>query len=134
MKTSRLPIARVIADTTLRDGISDEFSNEIAAYLLSEGRVNELESVLRDVQADWAQAGKLEVLARSAHPLEDAMIDQIRSQINKLYPDVKEIVITEIHDPSIVGGVKLNLPNQQLDLSVESKLNIFKQVATAGKD
>ena len=51
-----------------------------------------------------------------------------------LYPDAKKIIVTEVHDPEIIGGVKLSLANQQLDMSVEAKLNKFKQLTTAGKD
>jgi F0F1-type ATP synthase delta subunit len=34
----------------------------------------------------------------------------------------------------VIGGVRLSLANQQLDLSVESKLNKFKQLTAAGKE
>ncbi len=134
MKTARTRIASVIADNTLKSGASKAYINEIAAYLLSENRVGELDSVLRDVQADWAKAGHVEVIANSAHPLTASIRTDIIKQIKQLYPDAKEIIITEEHDPGLLGGVRLNLADQQLDLSVEAKLNKFKQLTTAGKD
>ena len=69
MKAPRTRLARLVADQTLKKGVSKHFDREIAAYLLSEGRTNELDSLLRDVQADWAEAGHVEVMARSAYPL-----------------------------------------------------------------
>jgi len=134
MKQPRTRIANVIATKTLKSGVSKRFSEEIAAYLLNERRVNELDSVLRDVQADWAQDGYVEVLANSAHPLSQEVKAEISKQIRHIYPDAKQIVVTEIHDPKIVGGVRLNLSNQQLDLSVQAKLNKFKQLTAAGKE
>jgi F0F1-type ATP synthase delta subunit len=134
MKTRRAPIARSIADRTLAKGVSKQLSREVAAYLLSEGRVGELDSLLRDVQADWAASGHLEVLASSAHPLTAAVRADITAQVKQLYPDVKQIIVTEVHDSAVIGGVRLNLPNQQLDMTVEAKLNKFKQLTTAGKD
>jgi F0F1-type ATP synthase delta subunit len=134
MKQPRHRIAGVIADRTLRSGVSKQLSREVAAYLLSERRVNELDSVLRDVQADWADAGQVEVIAASAHVLTPAVRADISQQTKHLYPAAKQIIVTETHDPEVIAGVRLSFPNQQLDLSVEAKLNKFKQLTTAGKD
>lgn len=134
MKQSRVKLAQTVADTTLKSGVSRQYSQEVAAYLLSERRVNELDSVLRDVQADWAKAGYVEVLASSAHRLDAAVIADIKRQIAQLYPGAKQIIVTEVHDPAIIGGVRLSLADQQLDLSVEAKLHRFKQLTTTGKD
>lgn len=133
MKASRTRIAGVIADKTLQSGISEQLAREVAALLLSEGGVGELDSLLRDVQADWADRGYVEVLAASAHPLSSDAKSTITKQVRTLYPDAKQIVVTEVLDPEVIGGVRLSLANQQLDLSVEAKLNKFKQL-TAGKE
>ncbi len=134
MKQPRTKIARVIADQTLQDGPSKKLGREIAAYLLREGRVNELDSVLRDVQADWAAAGYVEVLAASAHELTGAVKADIAKRVKRLQPAAKRIIVTEVRDPAVIGGVRLSFANQQLDLSVQAKLNRFKQLAATGKD
>lgn len=133
MKTPRTKIASTIADRTLKSGHSTSLAKEIAAYLLAEGRVGELDSILRDVQADWAEAGYVEVLAATAFPLSADVRTSITNQVKSLYPDAKQVIVTEVPDPEVIGGVRLSLANQQLDLSVEAKLNKFKQL-TAGKD
>jgi F-type H+-transporting ATPase subunit delta len=133
MKTPRTRIASTIAAKTLKAGNSKALSKEIAAYLLSERRVNELDSLLRDVQDDWAQSGYVEVVASSAFPLTATVKADIAKQIRQLYSDAKQIIVTEVNDPEVIGGVKLSLANQQLDLTVEAKLNKFKQLtATSG--
>lgn len=134
MKTSRTVVSQTLADRLLRFGPSKKLDREIAAYLLLEHRVGELDSLLRDIQADWATAGYVEVVAASAYPLSQKVKADIKYQIKKLYPKAKQVVISEVHDPKIIGGVRLDLANQQLDLSVEAKLNKFKQLTTAGKD
>jgi F0F1-type ATP synthase delta subunit len=134
MKTPRPRIASTIADTTLDKGMSKHYAKEIAAYLLAEGRVNELDSVLRDVQADWAEKGYVEALVRSAHPLTAEVKADIAKHVRALYPAAKTVTVTEISDPTVVGGVQINLAHQQLDLSVEAKLNKFKQLTGAGKE
>jgi len=133
MKTPRTRIAQVIADRTLQSGADEALAREVAAYVLAERRVGELNSLMRDVQEDWARAGQVEVLAASAHPLNNEVRQDIETQIKTIYPNAKRIIVTEVLDPEVIGGVRLSLANQQLDLSVEAKLNKFKQL-TAGKE
>jgi len=138
MKTPRLEIASTIAAHTYyehEDGVSTKaYAREVAAMLLLEGRVGELDSLLRDIQADWALHGYVEVLAYSAHPLTEVTKAEIEARISPLFPDAKQIVVTQVVDPSVVGGVRIRLADRQLDLSVEGKLNKFKQLTGAGKE
>jgi F0F1-type ATP synthase delta subunit len=134
MKATRTKLARAIAGKTLKQGASKRLDREVAAYLLSENRVDELESLLRDIQTDWAEAGYVEVIARSAHPLTAAIKSDIARQAKRVYPHAKNITVTEVNDPEIIGGVRLELPQKQWDLSIEAKLNRFKQLTITGKD
>jgi F0F1-type ATP synthase delta subunit len=134
MKAPRRRIAATIADDTLKNGVSKDYARELAAYLLAERRVGELDSLLRDVQAAWADKGYVEVLARSAHPLTAEVTADITERIRTLYPQAEKIVVTEVADPSVVGGVRIDLANQQLDLTVQAKLHKFKQLTGAGKE
>ena len=118
MKTRRTRIAQTIADKTLKSGSSKKLNQEIAAYLLAERRVGDLDSILRDVQADWAEAGVIEVIASSAHELSAANKADIKKQVAKLYPAANKIIVTHVEDPEVIGSVRLELPNQQLDMSV----------------
>lgn len=128
MKVSRTCIASAVADHTLANGSSKTYAREIAAYLLAEGRVGELDSLLRDVQADWAERGYVEVIARSAHPITEEIKSEIAAQAKKLFPNASQLVVTPVEDTSVIGGVQISLADKQLDLSVEAKLNKFKQL------
>lgn len=134
MKTPRTRISHVIAERLLASGGSKDAVTNIAAYLLSERRAGELDSIMRDVQAEWARQGHVEVLASSAHPLTDATRTDIEARVRTIYANAKTILVTEVHDPAVVGGVRLNLSDQQLDLSVQAKLNKFKQLTLSGKE
>jgi F0F1-type ATP synthase delta subunit len=134
MATERSRTAGVIAAHTLSKGVTKKYAREVAALLLSTRRVGQLDSLLRDVQADWAEAGYVEVLAYSAHELNSATKNDIAARVKKIYPAAKDVVITEVRDSAVLGGVRISLPNQQLDLSIEAKLNRFKQLTGAGKE
>lgn len=134
MKLPRTQISSTIADHILKDGSSKKYVNEVAAYLLLERRVNDLDSILRDIQASWAEDGYVEVIATTAFPLDASTRIEIEKRIKKYYPSAKKIIITELHDPEAIGGVRLSLANQQLDFTIETKLNKFKHLTTVGKD
>lgn len=132
MKTPRHQIAAVLADQTLEPGFdADNFSRSVAAYLLNEHRTSELNSLLRDIMQKRAEQGIIEVLAVSAHELSTEVTEQIKSTVRELYPEAKKIIISPVKDVEVLGGVRLELPNQQLDLTVRGKLNRFKQLTMA---
>lgn len=133
MKVPRTRISDTIAQKTLSSGVTKQLSKEVAAYLLSTKRTEELNSIMRDVQADWAKKGIIDVDAVSAFPISSEVRKDIIAAVRKIYPNSKKINITAQHDPKIVGGVRLELANSQLDLSIQSKLNKFKQLAVSGK-
>lgn len=131
MKTSRMVIARVITKKIAKVS-PKQLSREVAAYLLEEGRVGELDSLLRDVMQQRADAGTVEADVVSAHDLNDAIRGDIRARVGALYPKADEIIINEQLDSDVVGGIKVELAHQQLDLSIRSKLNRFKQLTATG--
>ncbi len=134
MRQSRIKISQVIADKTLQSGVSKNLAEEIAAYLLAERRVSDLSSLARDIQGMRAEAGYVEVLVSSAHSLTAEVKDQITATIKNLYPDAIEILVTEVHDPAIIGGVRLNLADIQLDLTLRARLNKLKQLTLTGNN
>lgn len=129
MKMPRSQIVPVVAKLTQKAGTTKRLSREIAAYLLEENRVSELDSLLRDVIAYRSAEGIVEITAISAHELSDAMRRDIEKLVREQFPSVKQIVINQRIDKSTVGGVRLELVDRQLDLTVCSKLNRLKQVA-----
>lgn len=132
-KTSRKSVASALAAKSLSGGISKKFSLGIAAYLLAERRTNELDPLMRDIQSLWAEQGYVNALAVTAHPINDAARKQMRRTVASAYPKAKTILISEQHDPEVIGGVRIELADRQLDATIVTKLNKFKQLTT-GKD
>jgi F0F1-type ATP synthase delta subunit len=131
MKVSRSRLAAVIAERSLTTISAHKLAQEIAAYLLDEGRTSELDSILRDIMQYRSDEGIVEVMAVSAYDIDAQVRRDIEVQVRELYPHAKQILISGVHDASVIGGVRLELANQQLDLSIRAKLNRFKQLTTA---
>ena len=133
MKISRSRLAAIVANKAVQSVSSKVLSQEVAAYLLLEGRTGELDSLLRDVMQYRADHGIVEVIVTDAHPISDAVRRDVEGVVRELYPKATQIIVSEQLDPSIIGGIQIELANQQLDLSVRAKLNRFKQLtAVAG--
>ncbi|HUD06125.1 MAG TPA: F0F1 ATP synthase subunit delta [Candidatus Saccharimonadales bacterium] len=127
-------MAKTIASLSLRTDNPKRLAKETAAYLLSENRTDELHSLMRDVQHYWTEEGIIEVRATSAFPITTEIRAEIKSKIKGVYPKARKIIIDERLDTNIIGGVKLELANQQMDISIRTELDRFKQLAQAGKD
>jgi F0F1-type ATP synthase delta subunit len=134
MKTSRKALADVICRQTLSGHFGSKQVMSVAAYLLEAGQTGALNSLLRDVQADWASRGVIEVVATSAHELTNQVISDIEQEVRKVYPHAERIVVTRQLDPDVVGGVRLSFVEYSLDLSVAGDLQKFKTLAVYGKE
>ena len=131
MKASISSIASIISSKTIGGIPPKNLSKDIAAYLLDEGRTGELSSLLRTVQEDWAQQGLVEATVSSAFSVNESVKKDIKTEIKKIYPNAKNINLIMEHDPSLVGGIKISTANDQMDISILSKLSKFKQLTLA---
>jgi F0F1-type ATP synthase delta subunit len=134
MKLPRHELAALLAHRSLGRIKINEFSEEIAAYLLTEHRSNDLAPLLRDIMQFRADNGIVEVIAVSARPLTSAARADISAKVRHMHPSAKEIIVTEELDEGVIGGVRIEFANEQWDLSVRAKLNRFKQLTAAGKE
>jgi F0F1-type ATP synthase delta subunit len=130
MIKERHHLAEVIGEKTLSIKDFDELRNEVAAYLLVENSVNDLDSLMRDVMKYRATKGFVEAVAISANKLSETDMDDIKKILHSEYPEAKTVIVKSKIDPSIIGGVQLNMPGEQLDLSIRHKLNLFKELTS----
>ncbi len=129
MNIPRSQIAPVIARMA-KNTSADYLSRELAAYLLDENRTGELDSLMRDVIAYRAAEGIVEVTAVSAHELSEEVKQDIERLVQEQFQDVRKIIINQRTDTNMIGGVRLELVDRQLDMTVRAKLNRFKELTT----
>ena len=134
MKERRAVLVQAICSKITDSTDPALLAKEIAAYLLSENRASEFESILRDVAQHRIDNGDVEATLVSAHVLDDAVLQDVTGLMKDYYPGAKKLRLRQRLDKDLVGGLRLVLPNRQLDLSVRSKLKKFKRLTMAGKE
>lgn len=134
MKQQRHQIVEIIGKRTLNIHDPKDLANEIAAYLLSENLVSELDSIMRDVVDYRASHGIVEATVVIAHELDDNIRREVKNLLKQEYPNAKTVLANERIDTQAVGGVRVVLPHEQLDLTLRSKLSNFKRLTMLGKE
>jgi F0F1-type ATP synthase delta subunit len=132
MKVSRRKIAQIIASRIEAGDSFPKLAKEIAAYLLTEKRVEELAPLIRDVIEYRASKGIVEATVTSASDLENKIIKELELYIKSIHPETKRVVINKRINRDLIGGLKLNVINDQLDLSIRAKLNRFRELTNQG--
>ncbi len=132
MRPTKKKIAHYISDRLDKGDSINKLSKEVAAYLLSEHRTHDLNSIMRDVIAIRADKGDIEAEVAVAHGLEASSRRDIEKAVKAIRPDAKRVIIDERIDPSLIGGFRLSVIDKSLDLSVRAKLNKLKQMTLKG--
>ena len=123
---TRKMLAQALLPTINKSTDPAKLAKSIAQYLVQARRINEVDGLMRDVTSLREQSGIIEVTVTSAFPLNQVLKRDIRMLVTKQRPDAK-VIINEVIDPSVLGGVKLETSEQQLDVTVQSKLESLKR-------
>jgi len=128
---SRTDLAEVIGERTLRVSDLKKLEKAVAAFLLSENKAEDLDSLMRDVMRYRAEHGLVEATVVSAFPLTREVRSDVLSALKAEYPTAKSYHLNEQVDPGVIGGVRLEMANEELDLTVRGKLNTLKRLTAA---
>lgn len=122
-RLTRQSLAQAVYQLSQQASNQADFARQLAAYLVSEGRVKELDLLLRDLdRLQFRDFGVLEIQTTSARPLSDS----IKQTIKSLFP-AQTSHIRETQDAGLIGGVRVRAQDQVLDVSVRTKLRQLKQ-------
>lgn len=132
MKIPRAQLAAVIGEKTLKQTDLRRLAKAIAAYLMEQKSIGELESLMRDVLAFRQAHGVVEAEVTSAHDLTEEALRDVKQMLKHHYPSAKRIIAHQGHDTDVIGGLKVTLAHEQLDMSVRGKLDTFKRLTTEG--
>lgn len=127
--SSRKDLAKVIVEKS-KKGSSKAVAKSVASYLLENNQVNTLDSLLRDVQVLREADGHVEADVFTAHDLTSAELASVKDILKTEFPDAKSIQLHQIHDESVIGGLKVRTATKLLDLTVRKQLDTFKRLTT----
>lgn len=89
----------------------------LAGYLVATRRTREDELIVRDIEEQLALRGVVIGDVVSARPLSDAL----RAEITRLTGG-DSLELRESVDPSVLGGIRLNLPGKRYDSTLRRRL------------
>lgn len=116
--------------------LTKAFSGKVDQYLLNflmliteKGRVGgllEMQEAYK--QRYYDEQGICEVRVTTAVPLDDVLTGKLQAKLETITG--KKVMMNQIVDPKIMGGVVLGLGNQQIDTSIRTKLSELAQKMT----
>ncbi len=126
-KVSTQELAKYAVDQLEAGTDSGKLAGRIAAFLLDERRSRDAADVMRAIDVELARRGTDHVTITSAHEVSEAVKNELASLLG-----AKKPLFSEVIDPSVIGGVKAQSGEQQIDLTVKSKLARFKTAVMRG--
>lgn len=121
VRLSRRKITNYIADQLVNGCNEKELVKQLASFLVNNKRVGELELVIRDVEYELKNRGIALARITSAFDLSASMKDAIIKLV-KDETGAEHVQLSQFVDPSVLGGIKLDLPGQQFDGTIARKL------------
>lgn len=121
-KLSRQKLSSYAAERLAHGDDVTAVMQTVAAYLIDMGREREAQLLVRDVEAKLLEHGIALADTVSARTLTDEAKKSVEQLIRDSYSNVTKVILRESIDPSVIGGVKVVLPNARLDATVKAKL------------
>jgi F-type H+-transporting ATPase subunit delta len=118
-KLSRRKIAALLAEELLA---GKDITQKLAAYLIDTKRTRELSLFVRDIESALAERGVLLADVASSHHLTDETQNAISTFLKKA-TDAKDVHLRSHVDPTLLGGVSIETPDQRLDNTLRHRLN-----------
>lgn len=99
--------------------------NQLAAFLIESGRTKELELIVRDIEYELKNQGIVLARVTSAFDLATATQTAITHLIKK-HTSAQTIELQQFIDPTVLGGVKIDLPGLQMDMTIGHRLTTLR--------
>jgi F-type H+-transporting ATPase subunit O len=113
---------KVDAVTSLKDKMSLVTTN-LLVTMAGNARLNELTKVVSTYhQLMKAKRGEVDAKIISAEPLSAAQLKAVQAAMASQVAKGQTVIIEAVTDPSIVGGLQVQIGDQFLDLSVKNRI------------
>jgi F-type H+-transporting ATPase subunit O len=98
-------------------------TRNLLTTLAGNARLSELPKVAATfVQLMKAKRGQVDAKIISSEPLSAAMLKEVQAAMQSQVAKGKTVIIEQVTDPSIVGGLQVQIGDRFLDLSIKSRI------------
>lgn len=119
-RIARRKLAQYIVHKLENGTSAQEALRELAAHLIESRRTREYELIVRDIEDQLAERGIVIADVVSAHPLSDALRQEVIRTIGG------NVTLRESVDETLLGGIRIDLPGKRYDGTIRWKLNALK--------
>jgi F-type H+-transporting ATPase subunit delta len=120
-RLSRRKIAAHVADSLVSGKKPGDVMRTVAAYLVDTRRTRELELLVRDIETALSERGITVADVASAHPLSATLKTEVAKMIGG-----KSVQLRETIDPTLLGGIRIDIPGKRFDGTVRRKLTALR--------
>jgi F0F1-type ATP synthase delta subunit len=120
-RISRRKIALHVADRLSGGAKLPVVMKEAAAFLVDTRRTREADLLVRDIEAELATRGTVVADVTSAFGLDGEIKKQIAGMVG-----AKDLQLRETIDPSVLGGMQIDIPGKRFDGTLRHRLAALK--------
>lgn len=100
---------------------------EVAAYLVESHRTHEARLVVRDIESALARRGVVVAHVASAHALDEPEKASVEELLRSAF-NARQLYLDESVQPELLGGIKVEAADKELDASLRRRLQQLKSV------
>lgn len=124
-RLSRRSMATYIATGLVEGQSKKKLFNQLAGYLVDSKRTKELKLIVRDIEFMLSAKGFVQATVTSAFDLSTETKKALESFV-KEQTKAKDVSLSAMVDPSVMGGVKITVPGCELDQTIAHQLTVLK--------
>ena len=120
---SRRRLAAYVAEQIAAGAEVSALLRQVAAYLIETRATRDVDVVAATIEEALAERGIVVAEVTTAHALSAALQQQLKTEVMALATaPVQSVQLRQVVDPSVIGGVKIALPGQHYDGTIQHKL------------
>lgn len=123
-RLSRRKITEYAASQIISGADVGTITSQLAAFLIDSRRTGEADLIIRDIEYQLAERGLVLASVVSAYALSKATAQAITKMV-KNTAHAKTVELQQFIDPSVLGGVRIDIPGRQLDGTVSRRLSLL---------
>ncbi len=125
-RLSRRKIASYIAERLISDDSQIAAIRQLAAFLIDNRRTKEVQLIVRDIEFELQNRGIILAEVTTATDLTDATRKEIERLVGE-HADPGRIQLRQFIDPTVIGGVRIDIPGKRLDATIARRLALFRE-------